>query len=125
MSDIIGNLKEVLNPKKREEATAPTYTPERAPYADAPPTNQEQLDLPRSGAPAQSHTEVQTDQMTAPDLTLKAATNTNFNAPKGTYGPHNSRIANALDPRVDSDRDGHPKHGLSGFGGAAAKSEKK
>jgi hypothetical protein len=27
-------------------------------------------------------------------------------APEGTYGPHNSRIANALDPRVDSDRDG-------------------
>lgn len=27
------------------------------------------------------------------------------NAPEGTYGPHNSRIANALDPRVDSDLD--------------------
>lgn len=27
-------------------------------------------------------------------------------APEGTYGPHNSRLANAVDPRVDSDRDG-------------------
>ncbi|VBB75022.1 Putative protein of unknown function [Podospora comata] len=27
-------------------------------------------------------------------------------APAGTHGPHNSRIANAADPRVDSDRDG-------------------
>ncbi|KAK0649551.1 hypothetical protein B0T16DRAFT_410301 [Cercophora newfieldiana] len=27
-------------------------------------------------------------------------------APEGTYGPHTSRVANALDPRVDSDRDG-------------------
>ncbi|KAK3948088.1 hypothetical protein QBC32DRAFT_222770 [Pseudoneurospora amorphoporcata] len=27
-------------------------------------------------------------------------------APTGTYGPHDSRAANTLDPRVDSDRDG-------------------
>lgn len=27
-------------------------------------------------------------------------------APTGTHGPHDSRAANALDPRVDSDRDG-------------------
>jgi len=27
------------------------------------------------------------------------------NAPEGTYGPHSSRLANAVDPRVDSDRD--------------------
>ena len=27
-------------------------------------------------------------------------------APEGTYGPHSSRVANAADPRVDSDRDG-------------------
>ncbi|KAF7560875.1 hypothetical protein G7046_g3258 [Stylonectria norvegica] len=27
-------------------------------------------------------------------------------APEGTYGTHNSRIANAADPRIDSDRDG-------------------
>jgi hypothetical protein len=27
-------------------------------------------------------------------------------ASAGTYGPHGSRVANAADPRVDSDRDG-------------------
>lgn len=27
-------------------------------------------------------------------------------APEGTHGPHDSRVANAADPRVDSDRDG-------------------
>ncbi|KAL2196583.1 hypothetical protein P885DRAFT_37896 [Corynascus similis CBS 632.67] len=27
-------------------------------------------------------------------------------APAGTHGPHSSRVANAADPRVDSDRDG-------------------
>ncbi|KAL1840438.1 hypothetical protein VTJ49DRAFT_476 [Mycothermus thermophilus] len=54
-------------------------------------------------------------------------------APEGTYGPHGSRAANAMDPRVDSDRDnsrtmgatgttgtgrtaGHGELGSSGFG---------
>jgi hypothetical protein len=40
-------------------------------------------------------------------------------APEGTYGPHSSRMANAADPRVDSDRDGrgaHGTHGVSGIG---------
>ncbi|KAK4121046.1 hypothetical protein N657DRAFT_601806 [Parathielavia appendiculata] len=49
---------------------------------------------------------------------------------EGTHGPHNSRVANAMDPRVDSDRDnsrtigntgagrtaGHGEFGSSGFG---------
>jgi len=28
------------------------------------------------------------------------------NPPEGTFGPHSTRLANAADPRVDSDRDG-------------------
>ncbi|KAJ4419781.1 hypothetical protein N0V85_000853 [Neurospora sp. IMI 360204] len=44
-------------------------------------------------------------------------------APEGTTGPHNSRAANAADPRVDSDMDGsHRKvagHGEHGSGHAA------
>jgi hypothetical protein len=39
-------------------------------------------------------------------------------APEGTYGPHGSRIANALDPRVDSDRD----HRAAGYGGTTGTS---
>jgi len=35
-------------------------------------------------------------------------------APEGTAGPHNSRVANAADPRVDSDRDG--SHNMMGTG---------
>lgn len=35
--------------------------------------------------------------------TLKSAQTQTI--PEGTYGPHNSRVANALDPRVDSDLD--------------------
>ncbi|KAK4447222.1 hypothetical protein QBC34DRAFT_382472 [Podospora aff. communis PSN243] len=126
MSEIISNLKEALNPKKREDATAPTYDPSRAPYADNTPS-QNQLDPPRGEAPTDTETSsvTRTDKMTAPDRPPKAATHTNFNAPEGTYGPHGSRLANALDPRVDSDRDGSPKHGVSGYGGAAAKPERK
>ncbi|KAK3325152.1 hypothetical protein B0H66DRAFT_599336 [Apodospora peruviana] len=47
-------------------------------------------------------------------------------APEGTAGPHNSRVANAADPRVDSDMDrsrntglrtaGHGEYGSSGIG---------
>lgn len=29
--------------------------------------------------------------------------------PEGTSGPHSGRVANAADPRVDSDRDGRAK----------------
>jgi len=47
---------------------------------------------------------------------------TTSGAPEGTYGPHSSRVANAADPRVDSDRDdshnigrtaGHGEYGIS------------
>ncbi|KAM7188094.1 hypothetical protein V8F33_010857 [Rhypophila sp. PSN 637] len=33
------------------------------------------------------------------------STHNNNNVPEGSYGPHSSRMANALDPRVDSDAD--------------------
>ncbi|KAK4039187.1 hypothetical protein C8A01DRAFT_36874 [Parachaetomium inaequale] len=39
-------------------------------------------------------------------------------APEGTYGPHTSRMANALDPRVDSDRDRHVGPGATHAPGA-------
>lgn len=39
---------------------------------------------------------------------------------EGTYGPHNSRMANAMDPRVDSDRDGGVMHGGAQQGGYQA-----
>ncbi|PON26731.1 hypothetical protein TGAM01_v204232 [Trichoderma gamsii] len=43
------------------------------------------------------------------------------NAPEGTYGPHTSRLANAADPRVDSDADHRRRVGLgTGAGSGAA-----
>ncbi|PHH77898.1 hypothetical protein CDD82_3304 [Ophiocordyceps australis] len=38
-------------------------------------------------------------------------------APEGTHGPHDSRAANAADPRVDSDRDGSRNMGTTGHHG--------
>ncbi|KAM0816722.1 putative DUF3824 domain-containing protein [Seiridium cardinale] len=53
----------------------------------------------------------------------------NYGSAEGTHGPHSSRIANAADPRIDSDRDGRggigstthtsgltPSQGTSGLG---------
>jgi hypothetical protein len=37
---------------------------------------------------------------------LSNSETTHTSAPEGTYGPHTTRLANAADPRVDSDRDG-------------------
>jgi hypothetical protein len=42
---------------------------------------------------------------------------------EGEHGPHSSRVANALDPRVDSDRDGSRNAGEVGFGNAAGTHE--
>ena len=42
---------------------------------------------------------------------------TGYNDPTGTHGPHGSRVANAADPRVDSDRDHRGAHaGVGGIG---------
>jgi len=41
------------------------------------------------------------------------------NVPEGTYGPHSSRVANAMDPRVDSDRDRHLGPGATHAPGVA------
>lgn len=43
---------------------------------------------------------------------------TGYNDPEGTHGPHSSRVANAVDPRVDSDRDhrGAPGAAAPGVG---------
>lgn len=46
----------------------------------------------------------------------------NRGAPEGTYGPHRTRVGNAMDPRVDSDLDSGQRAtmGRSGVGAAAA-----
>lgn len=45
-------------------------------------------------------------------------TNNNNTIPEGTYGPHSSRLANTLDPRVDSDADRNRAGGMTGGTGA-------
>lgn len=47
---------------------------------------------------------------------------TGYNDPEGVHGPHGSRVANAADPRVDSDRDhrGAPSHAAGGYSSQGA-----
>ena len=50
MSDIIESLKDVVNPERREKATAPDYDPQkRGPYADKPSKSEPQVDMPKAG----------------------------------------------------------------------------
>jgi hypothetical protein len=148
MSDILEAIKDAINPKRREQATVETYDAhKRGPYRDQPPTGDgqpglspltearnpataEQSDLSTTAAAQRSgsltsqtlNTAEQSAQTAAgPSQSPKAATSAGYGAPEGTYGRHRSRIANALDPRVDSDRNGNPSHGLSDYGGAANK----
>ncbi|KAK3303856.1 uncharacterized protein B0T15DRAFT_504998 [Chaetomium strumarium] len=126
MSDILENVKDAVNPKRREEATIPEYDAQkRGPYTasegqqpeQVSPPRAEQTDLSSAGANA-GHTR-HSGSLFSQNLNA-AEDNTGFNAPEGTYGPHKSRVANALDPRVGSNRDGKPSHGVSGYGEATA-----
>jgi hypothetical protein len=120
MSDILANLKDAVNSKRREKATPPDYDAQKlGAYADTPPSS----DTAEPQLLADNENS-QASRTTAPNISPKLATDAGFNASKGTYGPHHSRLANALDPRVDSDRDGRPSHGVSGYDGAAAQPEK-
>lgn len=143
MSDIVESLKDAFSHKRRDEATVPTYDAQsRGPYREhAPPDSTqpqlalssesrdpgraEQTDLSSDAASGQRSGSLSSQTLNAAEqsdrASPKAATTTGHGAPEGTYGPHKSRIANALDPRVDSDCDGRPSHGLSDYGDAAGK----
>lgn len=51
-----------------------------------------------------------------PGHTRDPTATTGSHVPEGTYGPHGSRTANTLDPRVDSDRDGSNTAGAAHTG---------
>ncbi|TPX16933.1 uncharacterized protein E0L32_003495 [Thyridium curvatum] len=61
-----------------------------------------------------AHTGVGTTGMTGTHGA--GTTTTGYNDPEGVHGPHSSRMANAADPRVDSDRDHRAAPGGT-FGG--------
>ncbi|KAI0601345.1 hypothetical protein F4775DRAFT_589563 [Biscogniauxia sp. FL1348] len=51
------------------------------------------------------------------DAVTGHSSSTTHEAPEGTHGPHGSRVGNAADPRVDSDRD-HRAAPSSAYGGS-------
>ncbi|AEO55742.1 hypothetical protein MYCTH_2314369 [Thermothelomyces thermophilus ATCC 42464] len=138
MSDLFEAIKDALNPKRREQATVETYDPHtRGPYPDRPPAGGSQAQpesqaQPRAASAAQREEAQDAGRVERCDLSggggnsgsTAAGEESSGQGAKpasGTYGPHKSRVANALDPRVDSDRDGTASHGVGGYGGAAAK----
>jgi hypothetical protein len=85
------------------------------------------IDSDRSGHSAYNTTSTGPTS-TGPTSTLASGTGHNaYNSGRSSnYGPHNSNMANAFDPRVDSDRSaqhsstGHPSAGITGAGMAGA-----
>jgi hypothetical protein len=50
MSEIVENLKDAIDPARREKATVPTYDPEqRGPYATKQGASEAELDVPKAG----------------------------------------------------------------------------
>ena len=71
MSDILENIKDAINPSRREEATPPDYDPnKRGAYADAPSDDKKaQVNPPAKTAVDQR---AQTESVkTAPDVSSK------------------------------------------------------
>lgn len=51
MSEIVENVKDAIDPTRRDKATVPTYDPEqRGPYADKQGASEAGLDVPKAGA---------------------------------------------------------------------------
>ncbi|KAL2182205.1 hypothetical protein L209DRAFT_746737 [Thermothelomyces heterothallicus CBS 203.75] len=116
MSDLFEAIKDALNPKRREQATAETYDPHtRGPYPDRPPAGGSQAQPePRPRPRAASAAQREGAQGAGSSGSTAAGEESSGQGPKpasGTYGPHKSRVAGALDPRVDSDRDRTASHG--------------
>lgn len=58
--------------------------------------------------------------MAAPPPIPPKVSDPNAKVPEGTFGPHSSKLANAADPRVDSDLDsGRTAHAAAPVGGSA------
>ncbi|KAL2193037.1 hypothetical protein P885DRAFT_81630 [Corynascus similis CBS 632.67] len=134
MSDLFEAIKDAINPKRREQATVETYDPHtRGPYPDrsstgeasgqsqpqAQPQQAEANDAARAERTGLSNTA--TGAIEGSNQVPRRVSGAGYGAPQGTYGAHKSRVANVLDPRVDSDTDGTPSHGINGYGGAATK----
>lgn len=103
-----------------------TYGPHRSRAANAlDPRVDSDLDSGRAGAGAGAGGGLSGGAAPAPGMMSAAASGapparsggsiggSHVPEAEGTYGPHPSRLANALDPRVDSDMDRHRRQGAA------------
>jgi hypothetical protein len=122
MSSIINKAKEVLHKDKSHEAPEGTHGPHNSRMANAADPRIDS-DRDRRAAPTTTTGThgLHEDAYSRPAEGVHAG---NYNTAEGVHGPHNSRIANTVDPRVDSDRDNRAApHSTLGSTGATAGTE--
>jgi len=120
MSSIVNKIKEVVHSDKHSqpEGTSGPHNSRAANAADP------RVDSDRDGSNTvgrtAGHGEYGSSGIGSTGHTTGHTTGTGIGHSSGTaegaHGPHNSRVANTLDPRVDSDRDGSRTTGTTGFG---------
>lgn len=122
MSSIINKVKDALHSDKDKTHEAPqgTHGPHSSKVAN---TADPRVDSDRDhrGAPGSNTFGSSTHTTGTHGSGLTGSTGTHSTtgaygsgAPEGTHGPHGSRVANAADPRIDSDRDHRGQHHLPG-----------
>lgn len=113
MSSIVNKVKEALHSDKHEETgthashNAPegTHGPHGSRVANAADprfdSDRDHRAAPAGAGIAGTHAGTHTGTHAG----AHTGTHTGYSDPEGTHGPHGSRVANAADPRFDSDRD--------------------
>lgn len=125
MSGIVNKVKEALHSDKSHETGSHATTGHNDPEGVHGPHGSRvanaadpRVDSDRDHRAAPHHTAGTAGVGTHSATHGAGAGVTGYNDPEGTHGPHSSRIANAADPRVDSDRDHRaaPTHHTAGAG---------
>lgn len=115
MSGLVNKVKEALHSDKHAETG--THATHNAPEGTHGPHSS------RTANAADPRVDSDRDHRAAPGTFGGASTGTHgaqhttgYNDPEGVHGTHNSRLANAADPRIDSDRDHRGAPGTHGVG---------
>lgn len=110
MSSIVNKIKEVVHGDKHSQPEG-TSGPHNSRVANAADPRVDSDNSRRTAG----HGEMGSSGLGHSTGTSGFGTHTSGTA-EGATGPHNSRVANALDPRVDSDRDNSQTIGGTGYG---------
>lgn len=124
MSSIVNKVKDALHSdSSKHEAPEGTHGPHSGRVANAADprvdSDRDHRANPTTHTGGYSGSDNYTSGATGTGAGLGNSRTTGYNDPESTHGPHSSRLANAADPRVDSDRDNRGAHGTHGTTGGA------